>query len=174
VCARGHVCTLHCAPCRPPTPFSFQADPTENLNNFFTTHPEGIAQIILAIGIVEGTSQPGDFWWGKGEREAGAWSFDPTNFYGKLTQQKKNELTLKELKNGRLAMIAVAGYAVLAHVCHCGMCVFDLTPPPRSLHLTLSPQLLRQPLDPRCAPHHHWAALNKEMCNISKVPLNNT
>ena len=130
MCARGHVCTLHCAPCRPPTPFSFQADPTENLNNFFTTHPEGIAQIILAIGIVEGTSQPGDFWWGKGEREAGAWSFDPTNFYGKLTQQKKNELTLKELKNGRLAMIAVAGYAVLAHVCHCGMCVYDLTPPP--------------------------------------------
>ena len=81
---------------------SFQADPTENLNNFFVSHPEGIAQILLAIGIVEGTSQPGDFWWGKGEREAGAWSFDPTNFYGKLTQQKKNDLTLKELKNGRL------------------------------------------------------------------------
>ena len=51
-----------------------------------------------------------EFWFGKGDRNAGEWSFDPTKFYAGLTQSKKDDLTLKELKNGRLAMMAMAAY----------------------------------------------------------------
>lgn len=51
-----------------------------------------------------------EFWFGKGERNAGEWSFDPTKFYAGLTAAKKDDLTLKELKNGRLAMMAMAAY----------------------------------------------------------------
>ena len=65
---------------------SLKVDPVENLNAFFTEQPLAFAQIILAIGLVEGTSQPGEFWTGNGEREAGNYHFDPTNFWGKATQ----------------------------------------------------------------------------------------
>jgi hypothetical protein len=56
------------------------------LNAFFTEQPLAFAQIILAIGLVEGTSQPGEFWTGKGDREAGNYHYDPTGFWNKATQ----------------------------------------------------------------------------------------
>lgn len=45
-----------------------------------------------------------------GDRVAGEFSYDPTNFYKKSTQAKKDNMQLQELKNGRLAMIAMAAY----------------------------------------------------------------
>ena len=86
------------------------ADPVANLNKFFADYPLGFAQIFLAIGIIEGYTNPSEFWFGKGDREAGNHHFDPTGFWNKQTQAQKNTLALKELKNGRLAMMAMAAY----------------------------------------------------------------
>ena len=46
----------------------------------------------------------------KGDRVAGEFSYDPTNFYKKASAAKKDTLQLQELKNGRLAMMAMAAY----------------------------------------------------------------
>jgi hypothetical protein len=62
------------------------------------------------IGIIEGTFFPGDFWFGKGDREAGDLGYDPLGFFKNKTPVQKETLKLQELKNGRLAMIAMAAY----------------------------------------------------------------
>ena len=38
------------------------ADPVENLNQYIVNYPLGFAQIIAAIGIIEGYSDPSAFW----------------------------------------------------------------------------------------------------------------
>lgn len=73
---------------------TLKADPVANLNAFFTEQPLAFAQIFLAIGLIEGTSQPGEFWTGNGDREAGNYHFDPTNFWGKQTQVCDSSLVL--------------------------------------------------------------------------------
>jgi len=85
-------------------------DPVTNLNKFVTDFPLGFAQIIFAIALVEGASDPSQFWFGKGDRVAGEFQYDPTNFYKNSSPEKKKKLQLQELKNGRLAMIAMAAY----------------------------------------------------------------
>jgi hypothetical protein len=91
--------------------YSAVADPVENLNQYVVNYPLGFAQIILAIAIIEGNSDPSQFWWGKGARAAGDLGFDPLGFSGKgKSDAAKRDLQLKELKNGRLAMIAMAAY----------------------------------------------------------------
>ena len=42
-------------------------DPVTNLNKFVTDFPLGFAQIIFAIALVEGASDPSQFWFGKGK-----------------------------------------------------------------------------------------------------------
>jgi len=86
------------------------ADPVENLNQFVVNYPLGFAQIILAIAIIEGASDPSQFWWGKGSRAAGDLGYDPLGFSKGKSDAAKKDLQLKELKNGRLAMIAMAAY----------------------------------------------------------------
>lgn len=86
------------------------ADPVENLNQFVTNYPLGFAQILLAIGIIEGNFFPGEFWTGQGAREAGDLGYDPLGFFKNKTPSQKNNLRLQELKNGRLAMLAMAAY----------------------------------------------------------------
>lgn len=68
--------------------------------------PQAIAQILIAIGAIEVAGlaanegkAPGDF------------GFDPLNLAPK-TEEAFNELQLKEIKNGRLAMISVAGMLI--------------------------------------------------------------
>lgn len=85
-------------------------DPVENLNQFFTNYPLGAAQIILSIGLIEGASDPSEFWFGRGEREAGDLGYDPLNYQKGKTVEQMNDIKLKELKNGRLAMMAMAAY----------------------------------------------------------------
>ncbi len=41
-------------------------DPVENLNQFVTNWPYGFAQIMIAIGVIEGNFYPGEFWKGGG------------------------------------------------------------------------------------------------------------
>jgi hypothetical protein len=86
------------------------ADPVENLNKYFTEFPLGFAQIIFAIGIIEGNFDPSEFWFGKGEREVGVLGYDPLGFFKNKTAAQKDKLRLNELKNGRLAMVAMAAY----------------------------------------------------------------
>jgi Chlorophyll A-B binding protein len=86
------------------------ADPVANLNQYVVNYPAGFAQIILAIGIIEGHFFPGEFWFGKGEREAGAMGYDPLGFSRGKPQAVQDKFKLQELKNGRLAMIAMAAY----------------------------------------------------------------
>jgi hypothetical protein len=85
-------------------------DPTENLNQFVLDWPFGFTQILFSIALIEGTSFPGEFWFGKGDREAGDLGYDPLGFFKNKTDAQKEQMQLKELKNGRLAMIAMAAY----------------------------------------------------------------
>ena len=86
------------------------ADPVENLNKYALEFPGGVAQIILAIGIIEGHFFPGDMWFGKSTREPGNLGYDPLGFSKNKTPAQKANLQLNELKNGRLAMMAMAAY----------------------------------------------------------------
>ncbi len=87
------------------------ADPASNLSNFITNYPLGFAQIILTIAIIEGVKSQNEFWFGKGDREPGFWGYDPLNIMKNKTPAQKASIQLQELKNGRLAMIALAAYA---------------------------------------------------------------
>ena len=85
-------------------------DPVENLNQFAADWPLGLAQIIFSIAAIEGAAFPGDAWFGKMEREPGDIGYDPLRFFKSKTPAQKEKLQLQELKNGRLAMMAMAAY----------------------------------------------------------------
>jgi hypothetical protein len=84
-------------------------DPVENLNHYVQDYPLGFVQIILLIAVIEGANFPGDAWFGKMEREPGNIGYDPLGM-SKGTDAQKEQMALKELKNGRLAMMAMAAY----------------------------------------------------------------
>jgi len=85
-------------------------DPVENLNQYIVNYPLGFAQIIAAIGIIEGWSDPSAFWKGGGAREAGDLGYDPLRMSKGKADKVKADYAIKELKNGRLAMIAMMAY----------------------------------------------------------------
>ena len=77
--------------------------------SFASQNPGGAAQILLGIALVEGTTFPEEFFEaGQGEREAGNLGFDPLGLLKGKSAAEKGAMQLKELKNGRLAMIAWA------------------------------------------------------------------
>jgi len=79
----------------------------DGLSSAISSCPFGMAQLFLTIGLIEGTSDPSDFWTGGGAREAGDLGFTP---FGKKSGAEMKELQVQELKNGRLAMIAMAAF----------------------------------------------------------------
>lgn len=85
-------------------------DPVANLNAFAADWPFGLAQILFSIAVIEGTAFPGDAWFGKMERAPGDIGYDPIRFFKNKTPAQKEKLQLQELKNGRLAMMAMAAY----------------------------------------------------------------
>eukprot|EP01083_Nonionella_stella_P277856 944748_1 len=74
---------------------------------------EPMLQFVFGIGILE-------FWTNKGNvtmetmfadesRVPGDLGFDPMGFAVGKTQEEKDAMALKEIKNGRLAMLAIGG-----------------------------------------------------------------
>jgi len=82
------------------------------LKVLYYENPSALAQIVISIGAVEvlcasieaqGVSRPGDFGW------------DPLNIRPK-DEAALDDMQTKELKNGRLAMLSVAGMAYQTYV----------------------------------------------------------
>ncbi|CEL98565.1 unnamed protein product [Vitrella brassicaformis CCMP3155] len=74
-------------------------------------HPLAIPQIFAAIGLIEGQTYNDGLFQGTPERPAGNLGFDPLRLYKNKSDAEKKKLELQELKNGRLAMIAMAAFA---------------------------------------------------------------
>lgn len=66
-------------------------------------------QVLFAIGAIELATWDGTF---SGSRTPGDFKFDPLNQLKGKSAAQINDLKLKELKNGRLAMIASIGMLV--------------------------------------------------------------
>merc|ERR1711976_357494 len=65
---------------------------------------------VIHLRLLQGRWFPHSFWVGQGDREPGDLGFDPLKFTKKPDFDLKT-MQLKEIKNGRLAMIGVASLA---------------------------------------------------------------
>jgi light-harvesting complex I chlorophyll a/b binding protein 1 len=77
------------------------------LTQLYNERPEAIWQILVTLGAIETASL-----FSNGQGTAGDLGFDPLNFktkYGLSDPTKLAEMQLRELKNGRLAMLGASG-----------------------------------------------------------------
>jgi hypothetical protein len=70
-------------------------------------------QIVLGMGIVEWWSNNGNItmetMFSDADRVPGDLGFDPLGYSKKMSEEEMDSMKLKELKNGRLAMLAIGG-----------------------------------------------------------------
>lgn len=77
-----------------------------------SVNPSATAQVLASIAVIEGVTSKGlfDLWFGiTDKREPGNIGFDPLKLMPK-DPVAADKMKLKELKNGRMAMIAVMGF----------------------------------------------------------------
>jgi hypothetical protein len=86
--------------------FSFEAIP--KVIDAHDALPDSMIQIFLWISYLEAVSIPALANMNEYDRRPGDFSFDPLGFYP-TDPEKQKQIQLAELKNGRLAMIAIGG-----------------------------------------------------------------
>jgi len=90
----------------------------ENVPYVINAHdqlPDSMSQIFLWISLLEACTIPALANMNNWDRMPGDFSFDPLGIYPQ-TEEKQREMQLMELKNGRLAMIAIGGLVAGAAV----------------------------------------------------------
>lgn len=91
----------------------------ESIPNAYNAHDVLVEQgtmsvLLLAVGFVEFVTSAALVQVSKGEltdREAGDFNFDPLNLLKNKSDEAKRSMQMKELANGRLAMLAFSGLA---------------------------------------------------------------
>jgi light-harvesting complex I chlorophyll a/b binding protein 1 len=93
----------------------------ENIPSAYFAHNTLVEQgsmafLLLAVSVVEFCSSAALVQVAKGEldREAGDFGLDPLNFLKDKSEEEKNTMKLKEINNGRLAMLAFGGVCTQA------------------------------------------------------------
>ena len=79
------------------------------LGEFIDKNPYGFAQVMVFIGATEGKNNPEGAWTGEMTRPVGEYGSEwGSGFLKGKSDAQVNDMKLKELKNGRLAMMAMA------------------------------------------------------------------
>jgi hypothetical protein len=92
--------------------FAGPVDTTDPIAAFFKSDPQWWAQFIVFCGTIEAIKYraevDGKSYTGEVDKEA---AIDWAKQWGKMDAAKREDISMRELKNGRLAMIGIASFA---------------------------------------------------------------
>mmetsp|Transcript_18057 Transcript_18057/g.37037 ORF Transcript_18057/g.37037 Transcript_18057/m.37037 type:complete len:194 (-) Transcript_18057:407-988(-) len=92
--------------------FEGPVETTDPVEAFWAADNQWWAQFIIFCAVIEGIKYRGEMegksFTGEIDKEA---CLDWTNNWSKMSDTQKEDMAMKELKNARLAMIGIAGYA---------------------------------------------------------------